>query len=82
LSSRAQPGICCHPRARCASHRHTLENNAISFFTGAATAAADGGVKEPEQFLAGWEKQHREALRHLCNSVRQDFVAAGSFSAF
>jgi rubrerythrin len=60
----------------------TLENNAIKYFSTAATNAGEAEVKKFYQFLAEREKQHLEALRTLYNSVRQDFFAAGSFSPF
>jgi rubrerythrin len=60
----------------------TLENNAVTYFSGAATQATDKEVREFYQFLADWEKQHLEALRNLYDSVRQDFWSDGGFSPF
>ncbi len=60
----------------------TLENNAITYFSGAASQATDAEVRTFYQFLADWEKQHLEALRNLYNSVRQDFWSGGGFSPF
>ena len=60
----------------------TLENNAIAYFSQAATDAAEKEIKGFYQFLADWEKQHFEALQNLYNSVRQDFWQGGSFSPF
>ena len=60
----------------------TLENNAIAYFSAAATRAEEKEVKGFYGFLADWEKQHLEALRNLYNAVRQDFWGAGGFSPF
>lgn len=49
---------------------------------GVAANAGEQEVKKFYRFLADWETQHLEALQTLHNSVRQDFVAAGSFSPF
>lgn len=60
----------------------TLENNAITYFTGAAANANEDEIKEFYQFLADWEKQHLDALQRLYGSVREDFFAAGNFAPF
>jgi rubrerythrin len=59
-----------------------LESNAISYFTTAAETADEREIREFDQFLADWEKQHLDALQALFNSVRQDFWAEGGFAPF
>jgi rubrerythrin len=60
----------------------TLEQNAISYFSGAAKAASEREVQEFYTFLASWEQTHYEALQNLYNSVRTDFWHEGGFSPF
>lgn len=60
----------------------TLEQNAISYFSGAAKTAAENEVKEFYSFLAGWEQTHYEALQSLYNAVRADYWHEGGFSPF
>jgi rubrerythrin len=60
----------------------TLENNAITYFSGAAENTSETEVREFYQFLADWEKEHLEALQMLYNGVRQDFWSDGGFSPF
>ncbi len=60
----------------------TLESNALEYFTSAATAASEREVREFYSFLAGWERQHLEALRGLYDGVRQSFWAESGFSPF
>ncbi|MDO8835613.1 MAG: ferritin family protein [Vicinamibacterales bacterium] len=60
----------------------TLENNAIKYFSGAATQATDREVKEFYQFLADWEKQHYDALQNLFQMVREDQMGESGFSPF
>ena len=59
-----------------------LEQNAVSYFSGAAENATDQGVKEFYEFLADWEREHLEALQTLHNSARQDFWSEGGFAPF
>ncbi len=60
----------------------TLEQNAISYFSGAANAATEREIKEFYSFLASWEQTHYEALQNLYNSVRADYWHEGGFSPF
>ena len=60
----------------------TLEQNAISFFGGAAEKATEDEVRDFYRFLADWERQHFEALSALYNAIRQDFWAESGFSPF
>jgi len=60
----------------------TLETNAIRYFTAAASNATESEVREFYEFLAGWERQHLDALHVLYNGVRQDFWADGRFAPF
>jgi rubrerythrin len=60
----------------------TLESNAISYFSTAASNASEQEVEEFYQFLADWEQQHLEALRNLYDGVREDHWAEGGFSPF
>lgn len=60
----------------------TLEHNAVSFFTRAAKEAQEQEVREFYEFLAGWEREHFEALQSLYNSVRTDFWEASGFAPF
>ena len=60
----------------------TLEQNAISYFSGAAQNSTDREVKEFYKFLSDWEQTHYEALQNLYNSVRSDFWHEGDFSPF
>jgi rubrerythrin len=60
----------------------TLENNAITYFAGAAAHATQDEIKTSYQLLADWEKQHLDALQRLYGSVREDFFAAGNSAPF
>ena len=60
----------------------TLEQNAISYFTGAAEHATDAEVRDFYRFLADWEKEHLDALQTLFDGVRQDFWSDNRFSPF
>lgn len=60
----------------------TLETNAVTYFSNAAANSGQPEIKTFYQFLADWEKQHYDALKGLYNSVRTDFMAAGSFAPF
>ena len=60
----------------------TLENNAITYFSGAAREATEDEVRSFYEFLADWEKQHLTALQTLYNGVREEFWHAGGFSPF
>jgi len=60
----------------------TLESNAITYFTGAASQATDREVKEFYQFLADWEQQHYESLQNLFQIVREDQMGQSGFSPF
>jgi rubrerythrin len=60
----------------------TLETNAVTYFSNAASGAGEPEIKSFYKFLADWEKQHYDALKGLYNSVRTDFFAAGSFAPF
>jgi rubrerythrin len=60
----------------------TLESNAVAYFSSAAAQASDGEVRDFYQFLAGWEKQHLDALQTLHEAVRGDFWAQSSFAPF
>jgi rubrerythrin len=60
----------------------TLESRAIACFTDAAEGASEKEVKDFYQFLAGWEKQHLEALNTLYGMVRADFWQQSGFAPF
>lgn len=60
----------------------TLEQNAVSYFSGAAKKATEEEVRDFYRFLADWERQHFEALNALYNAVRQDFWAESGFAPF
>ncbi len=60
----------------------TLESNAITCFSQAASQATDQGVEDFYRFLANWEKQHFDALQNLFNLVREDHMAQSGFSPF
>ncbi|MGC8762823.1 MAG: ferritin-like domain-containing protein [Acidobacteriota bacterium] len=60
----------------------TLEQNAISYFTGAAEKTTEAEVRDFYRFLADWERQHFEALSALYSAVRQDFWAESGFAPF
>jgi predicted ATPase len=38
-------------------------------------------VTRSHRFLADWERQHLDALQRFYTSVREDFLAAGSFAS-
>jgi rubrerythrin len=60
----------------------TLETNAITYFSTAASQATDREVKEFYQFLANWETQHYDSLRTLFTMVREDQMGESGFSPF
>ena len=60
----------------------TLEQNAISYFSGAAEHTSEDEVRDFYEFLADWEREHFDALQQLHNAVRQDFWHEGGFAPF
>jgi rubrerythrin len=60
----------------------TLENNAITYFSGAARSASEQEVRSFYEFLADWERQHLDALQALYGGVRQEYWESSGFSPF
>lgn len=60
----------------------TLEKNAVSYFSGAASAATEDEVRKFYQFLADWEQQHLSALQSLGETIRSDFWEKSGFAPF
>jgi rubrerythrin len=60
----------------------TLETNAVTYFSNAASSAGEPEIKKFYQYLADWEKQHYDALQNLFNMVREDQMGQSGFSPF
>jgi rubrerythrin len=60
----------------------TLESNAISHFSVAASRATEKEVRQFYQFLADWEQQHFDALKAIFEAVKADFWAESGFAPF
>jgi rubrerythrin len=59
-----------------------LESGAMTHFNASAAGATEGEVREFYTFLAGWEKEHYDALAALSQSVRADFWDRAGFTPF
>jgi rubrerythrin len=59
-----------------------LESNAIQYFSEAAKTAGEAEIRDFYTFLAGWEKEHFDALQKLFDVIKGDFWHQSGFEPF
>jgi len=60
----------------------TLETNAMAYFNRAADVTDSAEVRDFYRYIAGWEKEHFDALNALYTAIRSDFWEMGGFAPF